>query len=364
MRITCLFCNHQNSADARFCNECGTPTETRPCKRCNAVDKRTATHCHQCGAPFATPAEADGASRLASTLTAYDAGAMEPPLFRTWNATPLRERGPGGFDENPTSSRALPMAGHGDEAPMAGTSHQAHPDDDLLPGRAIVSTTLADGVLPTRYPEADRTLGGGWPAPATGPGASRVAGRERQPSWRRLRSIAFAVALLTAGAITVTALIDRDERPDGAGSEVHPTSPQARRSGGPVPSTNVTAGEIAGPRDAPASHPAAGPPPSQVGEAQVPPHSGTEGANVAPSAAWGASAGTSDPDASASATAAAPAGATERQPPAVATRPSPGTAPSAASPVPPPRKPFIPPNCTPALAAMGLCSADAPAVEK
>ena len=50
--LRCLFCQHDNPADAHFCNECGAPLDLRPCTNCNAVDSRQATACYRCGTPF------------------------------------------------------------------------------------------------------------------------------------------------------------------------------------------------------------------------------------------------------------------------------------------------------------------------
>ena len=374
MGITCLFCNHQNSADAHFCNMCGTPTDGRPCKQCNAVNKRTATHCDQCGAPFASSAEADAfrdatkANRLASTLMGYDAGATEAPLFRPWSATPLRERGPGGSDEKPI--RVSQASGQGKEAASAGTSDRAH-GADLLARRTVASpdasssdATLANGVQPTRQREPDRAPVVGGPAPSTEPGANVVAARQRQSSVRRVRALVLTVVVLAVGAITLTALLERDERPVGTDPEVRPTPPEASRSGSPSPSTNTTAGPIAGHRSAPVADPAAGPSVPTLPEARVPSDSGAGGTIAAAPPASGAGARTLEPEAGASGAAAASPGALERQPATAATKPPPTTAPPAAPLLPRPRKPYIPPQCSLALAAIGLCSPGAPSAEK
>ena len=370
MAITCLFCNHQNSADARFCNKCGAATEGRPCKQCNAVDKRTSTHCHQCGAPFASSAEAAAhrdtakADRLASTLMGYGAGVTEPPLFRPWSTAPLRERGPVGFDEKSTSFPVPSVSDPGMDATYAGAAHPAHGGD--LPARRTVASLdasssdskLASGVQPTHQRGPDHAPGAGGPAPAPAPDATPVAGRERQPSARHLRSIVLAVALLVVGAAILTALLERDERPVGAEPEVRATPAEASRSDGPAPSTNARAGEIALPRDA------AGPSPPPVPAARVLPAPGAEDTSDAPPTALGAATRTLDPEAGASVTAAASPGGPARPPATVATRPPPRTGAPATAPVPAPRKTYIPPDCSPALAAIGLCSPSAPAPEK
>ena len=51
--LRCLFCNHNNPAEASFCNACGSQLNLQPCGQCGAVDSRTAKSCHKCGTPFA-----------------------------------------------------------------------------------------------------------------------------------------------------------------------------------------------------------------------------------------------------------------------------------------------------------------------
>jgi hypothetical protein len=45
---TCPFCDHGNSADAKFCSACGGALHLVPCPRCGAVSDVTATTCYQC----------------------------------------------------------------------------------------------------------------------------------------------------------------------------------------------------------------------------------------------------------------------------------------------------------------------------
>src|SRR5690349_25088044 len=48
----CAFCHHHNPAGARFCNECASPLQLKPCDRCDAVNDYTASSCHNCGVTF------------------------------------------------------------------------------------------------------------------------------------------------------------------------------------------------------------------------------------------------------------------------------------------------------------------------
>jgi hypothetical protein len=45
----CPFCDHTNPADAKFCNECGSPLHLKPCKQCDAINDRSAKKCYNCG---------------------------------------------------------------------------------------------------------------------------------------------------------------------------------------------------------------------------------------------------------------------------------------------------------------------------
>jgi len=64
--LRCLFCNHINSAEASFCNACGSQLDLQPCGQCGAVDSRTAKSCHKCAAPFMPHAAAESDAVLAS----------------------------------------------------------------------------------------------------------------------------------------------------------------------------------------------------------------------------------------------------------------------------------------------------------
>lgn len=45
----CLFCDHTNSADAKYCNKCGAPLHLKLCKHCEAVNDTAAKTCYKCG---------------------------------------------------------------------------------------------------------------------------------------------------------------------------------------------------------------------------------------------------------------------------------------------------------------------------
>jgi hypothetical protein len=54
--LQCLFCSHFNPAGTRFCNDCGSPLNLRPCPQCGAIDNRTEKKCYKCSAEFGSPA--------------------------------------------------------------------------------------------------------------------------------------------------------------------------------------------------------------------------------------------------------------------------------------------------------------------
>ena len=68
----CPFCDHRNPASAKFCNDCASPLDLKPCNQCNAVNHQAATNCYKCGAEcpalFTTP-EATPVSSAADPTT-------------------------------------------------------------------------------------------------------------------------------------------------------------------------------------------------------------------------------------------------------------------------------------------------------
>ncbi|MEF8700022.1 MAG: zinc ribbon domain-containing protein [Candidatus Accumulibacter sp. UW26] len=69
----CLFCDHENPPDARFCNDCGSPVDMQACNACGAINKRTSSHCYKCGSAL-TPSVAPDFG-LANADTSVDAAA-------------------------------------------------------------------------------------------------------------------------------------------------------------------------------------------------------------------------------------------------------------------------------------------------
>jgi ribosomal protein L40E len=80
---SCSFCQHANPADAKFCNECGSPLNLEPCLGCGAVNDVHALRCHACGTALddATVAETNDvavATDVSHGVTATVATRIEP----------------------------------------------------------------------------------------------------------------------------------------------------------------------------------------------------------------------------------------------------------------------------------------------
>jgi ribosomal protein L40E len=78
----CLFCDHTNSADAKYCNKCGAPLHLKLCKQCEAVNVTAAKACYKCG------------TALAARVSTSDAAAATPGggKYRHSNARQRRSR--------------------------------------------------------------------------------------------------------------------------------------------------------------------------------------------------------------------------------------------------------------------------------
>jgi class 3 adenylate cyclase/tetratricopeptide (TPR) repeat protein len=60
--VICANCGGENTADARFCNDCGTAL-TAGCPSCGAVNRPGARFCNECGTALASPAAGTAALR-------------------------------------------------------------------------------------------------------------------------------------------------------------------------------------------------------------------------------------------------------------------------------------------------------------
>jgi hypothetical protein len=48
----CLFCSHVNTANSKFCSQCGSPLHLMPCAQCGTINNLTARSCRSCGRKF------------------------------------------------------------------------------------------------------------------------------------------------------------------------------------------------------------------------------------------------------------------------------------------------------------------------
>jgi hypothetical protein len=65
----CAFCDHRNPPGARFCNDCASPLDLKPCRQCDGVNDQAAPTCHRCGASYPESA-ASGEMALSSAADA------------------------------------------------------------------------------------------------------------------------------------------------------------------------------------------------------------------------------------------------------------------------------------------------------
>lgn len=66
----CHFCAHANPAGSKFCNQCGSPLDLKPCAQCEAMNHIAVDRCYQCGAPFAVAQDREFAEVAASAAGA------------------------------------------------------------------------------------------------------------------------------------------------------------------------------------------------------------------------------------------------------------------------------------------------------
>jgi hypothetical protein len=82
----CHFCTHGNPAGSKFCNQCGSPLDLKPCSQCDAMNHVSVDRCYQCGTAFATEngvlevAEV-GAAGIPAAESAAAARSVPPPTL-------------------------------------------------------------------------------------------------------------------------------------------------------------------------------------------------------------------------------------------------------------------------------------------
>src|SRR3569833_3304295 len=97
---SCHFCTHGNPAGSKFCNQCGSPLDLKPCAKCEAMNHVAVDRCYQCGTAFAVDENLEFAEAGASTGKASAAvflageGSIESASPRQESVNPLPERIP------------------------------------------------------------------------------------------------------------------------------------------------------------------------------------------------------------------------------------------------------------------------------
>jgi hypothetical protein len=86
----CHFCAHANPAGSKFCNQCGSPLDLKPCAQCEAMNHIAVDRCYQCGAPFAAAQDREFAEVAASAAGA-SAGVPGAVERGTESASPGQE---------------------------------------------------------------------------------------------------------------------------------------------------------------------------------------------------------------------------------------------------------------------------------
>ncbi len=142
----CLFCDHTNPADAKYCNECGSPLHLQLCKQCDAINDAAAKICHKCGTAIATPvitpdlaALTPVAESIAAVTSGYAGLEREhpSPSRTTAESQVSRVRRPA---SHATASDPIPMSGplllHLDRIDPYGRSPLCEPLDT---SRAVAS---------------------------------------------------------------------------------------------------------------------------------------------------------------------------------------------------------------------------------
>ena len=136
---SCHFCAHRNPTGSKFCNECGSPLDLKPCPHCEAMNHVGVDRCYQCASAFAIDTDREvvemgiGASRATAFAPKPAAGA-------------------------PTTSDTIPVA-FSEHASAEG--RKAAPQEPYMAGAGTQARDSVDGELPSPF-AAPRT-----PAPRT-----------------------------------------------------------------------------------------------------------------------------------------------------------------------------------------------------
>jgi len=63
----CAFCDHRNPPGAKFCNDCASPLQLKPCNQCDAINDQAATNCYKCSAAYSILLSTSGATPVSPT---------------------------------------------------------------------------------------------------------------------------------------------------------------------------------------------------------------------------------------------------------------------------------------------------------
>jgi hypothetical protein len=338
---TCCFCAHLNPAGAKFCNECASPLNLKPCQACNAVNPRDGQACYRCGA---TLRAAPDASVISPEQIVAEADEMLAALRRE-----LVGDGASKASATPDVPRAEPAS----QVVEAGPAFDSRPNPVARSDEPNASVADPSNRLSAQPAE---------PTVDASPPLIRPEDRPWRPK-RRSSGVAFA-AIVALAVVPVAVYVMRnpaqlDEwlgRPP-ASSSVEPATAQETRP----------ASQLAGPADAPASstagatleadgartQPPATPPTDVAAPTSTPVESASGGAVDAPAAVTtpsGTEAKASPPT--------RPKSSAKARPRDRTTKPRPPQAPSqrgSAQPTGTEQATRTEP-CTDAVAALGLCS--------
>jgi len=109
----CLFCEHGNRASAKFCEDCGTPLNLKPCKHCEAINERTAQSCHLCGTKFVARSIPGQGTAAVTDGDASSATRPVAPRSPRVNLTSARANAPLPVPQPQATYQAVPSRGKG-----------------------------------------------------------------------------------------------------------------------------------------------------------------------------------------------------------------------------------------------------------
>ena len=133
----CHFCTHGNPAGSKFCNQCGSPLDLKPCSQCDAMNHVAVDRCYQCGTAFAAEngvlevAEV-GAAGIPATEPAATARSVPPQLYENPQLGPANRIPVALSDRIDASTERVAIPGQPTHplTPFADATHSDDIDDD------------------------------------------------------------------------------------------------------------------------------------------------------------------------------------------------------------------------------------------